>query len=118
MGLGCGLISALGYRQCCCPDLSQIRSVRAIQQSFRDSWSVWQVPIPDRSPHDMLQGDSVGSLSMVAGDFVEVYRPPHPPSSFDAVTTCFFLDTAHNVFEYMDVIWHVLKVLTAVCSAG
>lgn len=67
-----------------------------------------QVSIPDRAPGSMLTGQ--GGLSMVAGDFVEVYAHPDHTEDFDAVATCFFLDTAHNVFEYMDVIWHVLKV--------
>ena len=67
-----------------------------------------QVSLPDRAPAEMLQGE--GTLSMVAGDFVEVYSQPHQGGVFDAVATCFFLDTAHNIFEYMDVIWHVLKV--------
>lgn len=30
--------------------------------------------------------------------------------AFDAVACCFFLDTAHNVLEYLEVIWHTLKV--------
>ena len=47
---------------------------------------------------------------MVAGDFVEVYGQPGYRSKFDAVATCFFLDTAHNIFEYIDVIWNTLKV--------
>lgn len=47
---------------------------------------------------------------MVAGDFVEVYSRPDAVGTFDSVVTCFFLDTAHNIIEYMEVIWHVLKV--------
>lgn len=38
-----------------------------------------------------------GSLSMCAGDFVEVYSTPDNAEAFDAVVTCFFIDTAHNV---------------------
>ena len=64
--------------------------------------------MPDRAPPEMVQEE--GTLSMVAGDFVEVYSAAGYAGTFDAVVTCFFLDTAHNVFEYMDVIWHVLKV--------
>ena len=47
---------------------------------------------------------------MAAGDFVEVYSHPSQAAMFDAVATSFFLDTAHNIFEYMDVIYHTLKV--------
>lgn len=51
-----------------------------------------------------------GLLSMSAGDFVEVYRSPEYAASFDAVACCFFLDTAHNILEYLAVVWAVLKV--------
>lgn len=47
-------------------------------------------------------------LSMVAGDFAQVYSHPSRESSFDAVATCFFLDTAHNVLDYVKTIKHVL----------
>ena len=64
--------------------------------------------MPDVLPADMLR--QPGLLSMCAGDFEEVYKAPEHAGDFDCVATCFFIDTAHNVLEYMDVIWHVLKV--------
>ncbi len=48
-------------------------------------------------------------FSMVAGDFVEVYSDENYRESFDCVVTCFFIDTAKNVFDYIDVIWKILK---------
>ena len=67
-----------------------------------------QVRIPDVCVPDMLPAP--GLLSMVAGDFVEVYSRPDQAEAFHAVVTCFFLDTAHNIIEYMEVLRHVLKV--------
>lgn len=32
------------------------------------------------------------------------------PESFDAVASCFFLDTAHSVLQYLEVMWAVLRV--------
>ena len=29
--------------------------------------------------------------------------------SWDAVVTCFFIDTAHNIVEYLEIIYKVLK---------
>lgn len=29
--------------------------------------------------------------------------------SWDCVATCFFIDTAHNVIEYVETIWKILK---------
>ena len=47
-------------------------------------------------------------LSMVAGDFAQVYSHRSREGTFDAVATCFFLDTAHNVLDYIETIKHVL----------
>jgi hypothetical protein len=34
----------------------------------------------------------------------EVYSRPDMAGSFDAVVTCFFIDTAHNILECLEVI--------------
>lgn len=39
----------------------------------------------------------------------EVYSRPDMASTFDAVVTSFFIDTAHNILEYLEVIHKVLK---------
>ena len=46
-------------------------------------------------------------FSMVAGEFVEVYSKYS--DSWNVVVTCFFLDTAHNVMEYIECIHKILK---------
>ncbi|WMV31738.1 hypothetical protein MTR67_025123 [Solanum verrucosum] len=48
-------------------------------------------------------------FSMCGGDFVEVYSDPSQAGVWDAVVTCFFLDTAHNIVEYIEIISKVLK---------
>lgn len=48
-------------------------------------------------------------FSMCAGDFVEVYSDPSQSGTWDAVATCFFIDTAHNVVEYIEIISNILK---------
>lgn len=60
--------------------------------------------IPDVNPSSLPKGSD---FSMVAGDFVEVYRDQ--PNSWDCIITCFFMDTARNVFEYIDTIRTALK---------
>jgi N2227-like protein len=53
--------------------------------------------------------DSRGSLSYTVGaDFVHAYRWQRPPSTFAGVVTCFFLDTATNVYEYISTIHYSL----------
>ncbi|XP_062873897.1 carnosine N-methyltransferase isoform X2 [Trichomycterus rosablanca] len=61
------------------------------------------VTFPDVDPQD-LPPDS--DFSMTAGDFLEVYTDP---DTWDCVATCFFIDTAHNVLEYVETIWNILK---------
>ncbi|KAK2837528.1 hypothetical protein Q5P01_014740 [Channa striata] len=61
------------------------------------------IRFPDVDPQSLpLNSD----FSMVAGDFVEVYADS---DSWDCVATCFFIDTAHNVIEYVETIWKILK---------
>jgi len=63
------------------------------------------VTIPDVDPAS-LGPDS--QFSMVAGDFEEVFKDQ--PHSWDCVATCFFIDTAHNVLNYIKIIAEILKV--------
>lgn len=44
---------------------------------------------------------------MIAGDFIDVYKDQN--EEWDCVITLFFIDTAHNVLEYIDVIKRILK---------
>merc|ERR1711957_78977 len=46
-------------------------------------------------------------FSMCAGEFVEVYGPQK--NEWDAVLTCFFLDTAKNVLLYIRVIADIIR---------
>lgn len=67
-----------------------------------------QVRVPDIHPGQRVGG--AGLMSMCAGEFTEVYSQPQHAGTFDCVVTCFFIDTAHNVLDYMEVIHDVLKV--------
>lgn len=48
-------------------------------------------------------------FSFAAGDFVETYGNANNEGQWDAVVTCFFIDTAPVVLDYIDVIFGVLK---------
>ncbi|KAI7218860.1 N2227-domain-containing protein [Hortaea werneckii] len=48
-------------------------------------------------------------MSMTAGDFCEIYRREGYKDCFNAVITCFFIDTAPNVLTYIDTIKHCLQ---------
>ena len=44
---------------------------------------------------------------MVGGDFIEVYTKQ--TEAWDCVACSFFLDTAHNIIQYLEIIFNALK---------
>eukprot|EP01006_Ploeotia_vitrea_P052898 TRINITY_DN67737_c10_g1_i1.p1 TRINITY_DN67737_c10_g1~~TRINITY_DN67737_c10_g1_i1.p1 ORF type:complete len:542 (+),score=14.47 TRINITY_DN67737_c10_g1_i1:69-1694(+) len=71
------------------------------------------VAIPDVSPIEESNTNRLmqkGSFSMCAGDFLEVYGKPREKSAWNSVVTCFFIDTAHNIFQYVETIFSLLVV--------
>jgi carnosine N-methyltransferase len=62
------------------------------------------VTIPDVVPCDL---PDACDFSMCAGDFVEVYSAT--PNQWDCIVTSFFIDTAHNIIEYVRTIATALK---------
>lgn len=49
-----------------------------------------------------------GSLSYTIGDFVEIYSQLAFKAKYGAILTCFFIDTASNIMEYLLTIRNVL----------
>ena len=45
---------------------------------------------------------------MVAGDFMEVYSKKKQFNSWHCIASCFFLDTAHNIMQYLEIISKML----------
>ena len=77
------------------------------------------VYIPDQVAYDMLHDVNTSTttsstavfppFSMGIGDFVSSYNIPQEYVSWDAVVTCFFIDTAPVVFDYIETIYNILK---------
>ncbi|KAK8961375.1 hypothetical protein KSP40_PGU011395 [Platanthera guangdongensis] len=67
------------------------------------------VPTYVTTHHILNSAGITEGFSMCGGDFVEVYNDVDQEASWDAVVTCFFLDTAHNIAEYIEVISKILK---------
>jgi carnosine N-methyltransferase len=74
-----------------------------------DAHQLATVRIPDVPAWSSGMNETGGSMSMCAGDFVECYGDEQNVSAWDSVCTCFFIDTAHNVVEYLQVISRCLK---------
>jgi carnosine N-methyltransferase len=66
-----------------------------------------QVKVPDENLMEELKNSS-GEMSMVAGEFVDIYK--NQLNSWDGLVTCFFLDTANNIIEYIETIHKILKI--------
>ncbi|KAJ3008267.1 hypothetical protein HKX48_008671 [Thoreauomyces humboldtii] len=62
--------------------------------------------IPDVVPGGIPK---TADFSMVAGDFLAIYNSPDNEGAWDVIVTCFFVDTAKNILEYVDTIHHALK---------
>ncbi|XP_055695243.1 carnosine N-methyltransferase isoform X2 [Lutzomyia longipalpis] len=61
------------------------------------------IHFPDVSP---IQAPPSGEFNMVAGDFLQVYNDWN---AWDCVATCFFIDCANNVVEFVERIYRILK---------
>ncbi|PVU98618.1 hypothetical protein BB559_001450 [Furculomyces boomerangus] len=64
------------------------------------------VSIPDISPFQSFN-NGMNNFSMAGGDFVQVYQDDN--EIWDAVVTCFFIDTAKNPVHYLETIYKILK---------
>ena len=58
-------------------------------------------------PDEDIDLKGKGKMKMLCGDFTKLYSNVN--NYYDCVVTCFFIDTAKNVFEYIDIIERVLK---------
>ena len=65
------------------------------------------IKIPDVCPGEADSGRM--DMSMTAGDFLEVYTSEENEAQWGAVVSAFFIDTAHNIFDYIDAIRYMIK---------
>ena len=76
--------------------------------SFSNCWNIKDqilpITIPDVDPGGLPK---IKNFSMTAGDFLIVYKDDF--NQWDCVTTCYFIDTARNIFDYINCIWKILK---------
>ena len=73
------------------PWVLQTCNVRSLAQQVRGA------ACPDTPPQELPPS---AALSMCAGDFLEVYREQQ--SCWEAIVTCFFIDTAHDAVDYLE----------------
>eukprot|EP01038_Epipyxis_sp_PR26KG_P010677 gene10677-14338_t len=62
----------------------------------------------EKNPHSINKDYT--SLSVQYGDFIKVYGMSNSHKErFDCIITCFFIDTAENILQYLSIISHILK---------
>jgi carnosine N-methyltransferase len=64
------------------------------------------IKIPDENLYNELLKNPNGSMSMVMGEFVDVYKTQL--NTWDSLITCFFIDTANNIISYIETIFNIL----------
>lgn len=80
---------------------------------------VTPVRVPDTCAGTLLESSPYATVdtsqlpfrkfSMAAGDFVEIYGGEDNRGQWDCVVTCFFVDTAPVVMQYVETIYHCLR---------
>jgi len=80
--------------------------VHAMCNNVRREDQLVSVAFPDTDPNLLPEQ---ARFSMAAGDFLEVYSGPEYVGSQDVVVTCFFLDCAHNILQFVQTIHRVLR---------
>lgn len=65
------------------------------------------IRIPDVCAADLIGNVANPEFSMTAGEFLDVYK--NQKESWDCIVTCFFIDAAPNVIEYIEAIYQILK---------
>ncbi|KAF8944723.1 hypothetical protein BGZ47_003789 [Haplosporangium gracile] len=81
--------------------------IHSFSNIIKSSDVLTEATIPDVNPSEIPRGTD---FSMVAGDFIEVYGMEEENyGKWDAVVTCFFIDTAKNIVDYLETIYKILK---------
>ena len=67
------------------------------------------VLFPDVHPSKLVR-EAPGEvrMSVAAGEFLMCYDTPSGAETWDAIATCFFIDTAPNIIEYIEAIHRML----------
>lgn len=84
------------------------------RKTFQDN--LRPVRFPDISLQDAMPEGSGNDFSMASGEFVEIYKDQ--TREWDAVVTCFFIDTAKNIFLYIRTIANMLDTGGAWVNLG
>ena len=81
--------------------------IHILSNLFNFETAFRKIAIPDEDIKTELVKSETGGLTMEGGDFCTIYKNKN--NFFDSVVTCFFIDTANNIIEYIETIYNTLK---------
>ena len=82
--------------------------IHSFSNLYNENSPFKEILIPDENLYEELIKTQTGEMSMVAGEFCHVYKGN--PNVWDSIVTCFFLDTANNIIEYVETIYNIMKI--------
>lgn len=103
------MLIASNYILNCTTEVGQhklVPFVHSLSNHKSTSSMLRRLAVPDVVPGDILKD---AAFSMAAGEFLECFGGEDSASQYSCVVTCFFLDTAHNVVQYIQTIANVLE---------
>lgn len=82
--------------------------IHSFSNIFNEETPFKKILIPDENLGEELSKTDTGEMSMVAGEFCHVYKDKI--NFFDGIVTCYFIDTANNIIEYIETIHNIVKI--------
>lgn len=83
------------------PYIHNFNNLKQDDDAFRE------VKVPDICPLLEMEDQSKYDFAMASGEFIDVFG--ENVKKWDCIATCFFIDTAHNVIDYIATINKILK---------
>ena len=62
---------------------------------------------PDENISEIMKNKNFGKINNIPGDFIQTYRNQF--NCYDGVVTSFFIDTANNIIEFIEIIYNILN---------
>ena len=62
---------------------------------------------PDENINEVMNNPNFGKINIIPGDFIQSYK--NKANCYDGIITSFFLDTANNIIEFIEIIYNILK---------
>ena len=82
--------------------------IHTLSNLFNVESAFKKIKIPDENIKEELSKTDTGKITMTSGDFCLSFQ--NKSNIFDSIVTCFFIDTANNIVEYIETIHNILKV--------